>query len=385
MTASAVIDHPAPPAVKTGRDREHYEYPTTGQHLTRVSTILSATTSEAYLAPWHARMGATYVFSHMAQISALLADGKHGEAMELVAGAAKRVTELKADTGSHVHAVVEALIRWAAAPASAGAALALPTLPPQLHGALYDDDPIEDVIAAMQDGFLNFAADWDPEFLASEMTVYNLPLGVAGTLDMIALIRNAAISGDGTRLLHAPGKTLTLVIDVKTGKIYKPTWREQITTYRRMPECEPVRGQGLHPMPPTDACAVLHLRKEFRRGYRVMLITGRREAAAWNRFRRRCEIFTGVKAEPDKPGPVIYPPRADGTAQSPFIADLDGEGYGRLIGPLTEAFGDDVTVADLADYTDAELLKVTGIGKVAVTKTIPELIRVYAPETSKAA
>lgn len=384
MTASAVADHPAPPPVTTGRDKEHYEYPTTGQHLTRVSKILSSTTSESYLAGWYGNTSAFYVFDHMAEIGALLAAGKRDEALALVGGAARRVTELKSDTGTHVHAVVEALIRSAAAPAGAGAAIALPDLPPHLHGALYDDDPIEDVVAAMCDGFLNFVSDWDPQFLFSEMTVYNLALGVAGTLDMIVLIRDAAISADGTGLVRAPGKTLTLVIDVKTGKHYKPTWREQITTYRRMPECEPVRGQGLYPMQPTDACAVLHLRKNFRRGYRLMLISGRREAAAWNRFRRRCEIHFGLKAEPDKPGPVIHPPGEDGTMPV-FVEELDGEGYGRIIGPLVAAFGDDVTVADLARFTAAELLKVTGIGKVAVTRTIPELIRIYAPDTSKAA
>jgi hypothetical protein len=384
VTASAVADHPAPPPVTTGRDREHYEYPPTGVPLVRVSKILSSTTSEAYLAGWYGNTAAYWVFDHMAEIGALLKAGQREEALELVGGAAKRVTELKSDTGTHVHAVVEALIRSAAAPDGAGAAFPWPVLPPHLHGALYDDDPIEDVIAAMCDGFLNFVSDWDPQILFSEMTVYNLALGVAGTLDMIVLIRDAAISADGTRLVRAPGKTLILVIDVKTGKHYKVTWREQITTYRRMPECEPVRGQGLYPMPPADACAVLHLRKNFRRGYRVHLISGRSEAAAWNRFRRRCEIYFGLKAEPDKPGPVVYPPRADGTMQSPYITDLDGEGYGRLIGPLTEAFGDDVTVADLARFTDADLLKVKGIGKVAVSKTIPQLIRAYPPDPKAA-
>lgn len=386
MTASAVVDHPGPPpAAPGGKDSDHYVYPPTGRRLTRVSTILLATTGEAYLAPWHARMSAFWVFDHFEEIGALLAAGRRNEALELVAGAAQRVTELKSDTGSHVHAVVESLIRWAAAPDRAGAALALPDLPPHLHGALYDDDPIEAVIDRMMTGFLNFVADWDPQFAASEMTVYNPAMGIAGTLDMIVVLQNAAVSADGTRIIHAPGKTLTIVIDVKTGKHRKAAWREQITGYRRMPECEPVRGAELAPMPATDACAVLHLRPGFRRGYRLMLIHPRLEAAAWNRFRRRCEIYFGVKGEPDKPGAVVYPPRPDGTVQSPFIGDLDGEGYGRIIGPLVAAFGDDVTVADLAEFTDKELLEVRGIGKVAVQKTIPALIRAYAPDARKAA
>lgn len=374
MAASAVMDHPAPPApASSGRDCDHYVYPPDGRRLTRVSTILSGTSSEAYLAPWHGKMSAFYVFDHMAEIQRLLDEGRRDEALELVAGAAKRITELKSETGTHVHAVSEALIKCAAVSARASAAYAIPDLPPHLHGKLYDEDPIEDVIAAMCDGFLNFVSDWNPVFLASEMTVYNAAMGIAGTLDMIVLIRDAAISADGTGLVHAPGRNLILVIDIKTGKHYKAKWREQITGYRRMPECEPVRGEGLVPMMATDACAVLHLRHGFRRGYRVMLVTGRREAAAWNRFRRRCEIFFDLKSEPDKPGPVVYPPRADGTVQSPFIEDLDGEGYGRLIGPLTTAFGDDVTVADLDGFTDKDLLAIKGIGKVAV-KQIAALV-----------
>ena len=49
----------------------------------------------------------------------------------------------------------------------------------------------------------------------------------------------------------------------------------------------------LVPMPETDGSAVLHLRREYERGYRFTLIPPHEDAEAWNRFRRSTEIFYG--------------------------------------------------------------------------------------------
>jgi hypothetical protein len=116
----------------------------------------------------------------------------------------------------------------------------------------------------------------------------------------------------------------------------------------------------LVPMPETECGAVLHLRHEYPRGYRLMLISGADDAAAWNRFRRAVELHEGRSAAKAKPGKVCYPLRSDGTVQSPLIADLDGEGYGRALAPLKKAeIGD---LDNLATMTAGQLLKVKGIG-----------------------
>lgn len=348
------------PAGKPGRDEDHYTYPRTGAKVTRVSTILSATISDAYLAAWYATEGGKFALDHLDELAALLALGRRDEAVALIAGAAPRITARKADTGTYIHDVIEALVLWATAPAGTGASITLPDIPDHLRGADYDGEPIEDVIAWLEDGFVAFVADWNPEFLHAEMTVFNIGLGVGGTLDIIVRIRDVAISDDGTTLVAAPGRSVILVIDVKTGR-QKKRWKQQVAGYRRMTEAEPVPGE-LVPMPASDAVAILHLRRSYRRGYRLMVVSGREEADAWNRFRRRCEIYAGDKRDRDKPGRVVYPPLPDGTMPAPLLADLDGEVHGRILGPLLRALGDDATLADVAEFTREDLLAIDGIG-----------------------
>ena len=73
--------------------------------------------------------------------------------------AAKEARELKADAGSYVHDVVEALILWGAG--RSGAEIVLPVLPEHLAGAYYEEDrPVEKVTDWMIEGFLNFVADY---------------------------------------------------------------------------------------------------------------------------------------------------------------------------------------------------------------------------------
>ena len=113
-------------------------------------------------------------------------------------------------------------------------------------------------------------------------------------------------------------------------------------------------------MPHTDAGAVLHLRPEHPRGYRLMLISGADDAAGWNRFRRAVEIYQGRRAAKAKPGKVCYPLRADGTVRSPLLADLDGEGYGRALSPLVKAGIADLE--QLAAMKAGDCLAIKGVG-----------------------
>ena len=347
-------------------ETDHYIYPLTGEELTRVTSILDATHGkQRFLIPWAARLAAECAVDNLAVLEAVLSgralavrsrEWGRKAAVDLAKGRAEEVRDIKRDVGSYVHHVVEALVLWQASPEGRGADLTLPDLPAHLAGQDYDDDPVEIVAEWMVDGFLNWVADFKPQFLAAEMTVYNQPLGVAGTLDKIVWLPGLAI-GRGGRFI--PGDGVTICGDVKTGKNPEVTWPEQVAAYRHAPEADSDGFGSLVPMPPTDAGMVLHLRPEYPRGYRVMLISAADDAEAWNTFRRDVEIYRSRKQRRAKPGKVCYPLRADGTIQSPLLADLDGEGYGRALSPLIKAGIADLE--QLAAMDAGDCLKVKGI------------------------
>ena len=350
------------PAVKAAgrasRDEDHYYHPLTGQKLVRVSTVLSQTTSTSGLNRWHGRKAAEYTIENIGLINALLREGRKDEIRELVGGAAARETELKADMGTHIHDCVETLIL-----SQFGATLEIPDLPAHLRGTFYDGIPAEAISVVLQDGFLNFVADWRPELLVAEMPVFNPGLGVAGTLDIIMRLHGFRVSDDGLDLVPAPGESVLLVVDLKTGKEHRK-WKQQQAAYRRMTECAPTPGD-LRPMPPTDAAAIVHLRADigYPRGYKLKVIGRDEEREAWNRFRRRKLIYDGDRADRDCAGRVAYPLRADGTQYPPLVADIRAEGgWGSMPAKLMTALGADLTFEDLAVFSYAELLTAAGIG-----------------------
>jgi hypothetical protein len=367
-------------------ESDHYIYPPTDEELTRVTTVLDGTEGkQKFLVPWSSRLTAERAVDDIETILKLLQTGGRQAAVDYTKAVAAEQRDLKADVGTYVHSVVESLILWQASPAGTGSDLVLPVLPEHLQGADYDDDPVEDVAGWMVDGFLAWAAAWKPAFLAAEMTVFNYSLRVAGTLDMIVELPGVTF-GPAGRFIPGPG--VRVCVDVKTGRNSGVTWREQIAAYRRMTECLLPMGE-LHPMPATAAGAVLHLRPEYRDGFRFMPIAGAKDAEAWNRFRRAVEIYRGRAADSAKPGKVCYPPRPDGTVPQPRLADLDGEGYGRALAPLIKAGIEDLE--QLATMDAGDCLAVKGVGGkildvIRIMLTDHGLhLRGEAPETVKAA
>lgn len=335
-----------------------YTHPVTGEQLMSVTTVLGATNSKPFLVPWSARLAAEFAVDNLERVAALLAEDGRQAAVDLVKDQAKQIRELKADAGTYVHDVAEVLILWAASPDGTGRDIAIPTLPEHLVDAEYDDEPLEQVVDWMIEGFTNFVAAFSPEFVAAEMAVFNTDLGVAGTLDIIIILRGVALTPDG-RLIAAPGNILVLCVDIKTGRHLDRTVREQLAAYRRMREALMPMGEVV-PMPATDAGAILHLRPEHRDGYRLMPISKLDDARAWNLFRRDVEICLGRADMKQKPGKVAYPLNPDGTMPAPRLEDLDGEGYGRSLAPLIKHGL--VDVEDVAKLTAASLLEIKGIG-----------------------
>lgn len=340
----------------------HYEYPPTGAQFISVTSVNTATEDKPWLPPWASGITAGWSVDNLQLLARTLRNEGREAAVKLATKQSEAIRDIKRDAGSYVHLVVEALILWAASPEGTGADIPLPALPDHLTEADYDDDPLVDVVDWMITGFLNFVTAFQPRFEAAEMTVFNVTLGVAGTLDMIILLRDVAI-GPAGRFVPAPGNVLTICVDVKTGKHLSVTWREQVAAYKRMEEALMPMGD-LVPMPHTDATAVLHLRPEHRDGWRLMLISQENDEAAWGTFLNSLATYQDRAAAKPKPGKVVYPLRADGTMPQPRCADLDGEGYGRAITPLVKArIGD---LEDLAAMTAVQLLATKGIGPKTV-------------------
>lgn len=376
---------------EVGDDR-FYTYPRTQEQWISVTSVTGGTSSKPWLPKWHTKIAATYSVTNMRELMRLIRStaaakteelaqsGKSlsktaiaararqaGEeaAIKLIKGQAEIIRDRKANTGTYIHDVAEALIYWQHE-GGEGSSVSLPLIPEHLQGKLYDEEPVEQVIDAMETGFTNWVSDFKPKFLAAEMAVFHPGLKVAGTLDTIVLLYGYDMDADGF-LVAAPGNVLAVCVDFKTGKNLDNTIKEQLAIYRRAAECLLPMGE-LVPMPPTDIGAVLHLRPEFSRGYKFEPVSRRDDALAWNRFRRAIEIYYGRMDAGDKPGKPAYPLRADGTMPSRRLEDMDGEGYGRAPGALARAGVDDLEL--LAALTAEECLDLKGVGE----KSLP-LIR----------
>jgi len=353
-------------------DDRYYIYPGTGELLDRVSTIIEGTDSKPWIAKWHGTTAAGYCVDNLERVArAKVLQGRKA-AVDLAKDEAERIRDLKAEAGKYVHKVQEALILWAASRDGEGSNIAIPLLPDHLAGAWYDygsgeGAPLADVVEYMVDGFIAFVTAFNPQFLAAEMPVYNQPLGYAGTLDMIIALDGYAISyGTGPHgedeVIACPGSVLVVCVDTKTGKAMKGTWKEQLTAYRRAPECDPGKMGDLRKMPPTQAGAVLHLRPDYPDGYALTLVSSDDDEAAWERFSSSAYIYRERQKVKDRPGPAIRPLRADGTMPGVRLCDVAGEGYGGILAPLRTALGAKTELAEVALFTDADLLAVKGIG-----------------------
>jgi hypothetical protein len=383
-------------AVLTAQAREDdsrfYPYPPTDEQLDSVTWVISATDNKTWIKKWYGSSATAWCVDNMTLLARTLKNDGRAAAIDLGKDEAERLRGIKRDAGTYVHDVLEALIYWAASPGRTGADITLPALPEHLADAWYDDEPLTDVVDFMVDGFISFVSAFNPRFEATEMQVYNQPLGIAGTLDMIIALTGYAISyGTGPRgedeIVASPGSVLKICIDSKTGRTPEGTWKEQLAAYRRMTECLlPLRQ--MHPMPATDCGAVLHLRPEYPDGWLLMLVSAADDEAAWGRFLKAAAIHRERQQVKGKPGTSIRPLRADGTMPGPRLCDLASEGYGRALAPLRKALGAAAELEDIARFTEADLLAVKGIGPKLIETTRVMLADhglSLADETAKAA
>lgn len=349
-----------------------YPYPTDPDLLlTSVTTITGGTQNKPWLSGWQSGMAARFTVGHIALIEAVAAglatvvatrETGRDAAVSLITDTSERLRDVKKRAGTFVHDVLEMLIKWGQLPGHRGDLVGYPEIPADLAEALYDGEPLADVVAAMTDGFTQFVCDWNPTFLYSEMTVYHVQMGVAGTLDIICVIEDAALvrQGEYLALVRRKGSRVVLCLDAKTGKILDAPMEEQVCTYPRMTEANVGLGQ-LAPMPHTDAAGILHLRHTFKSGYRVRVIPPERATAAWNRFGRAATIFMEREQIKVVGDPVHAPTGIEGEFPPVPVDACDGDPrYPRAPKALMKAGFE--TLADVAVFTADDLVGVKGKG-----------------------
>jgi hypothetical protein len=366
-------------------ESRYYIYPGTGELLDRVSTIIGGTDYKPWIPRWYGTSSTTWCVDNIEAIARAKALQGRKAAIDLGKDAAERLRDIKSEAGVYVHDVQQALILWAASRDGEGRNIDIPLLPDHLAGVRYDlgdggEPPLlADVVDFMIDGFINFVTQFNPRFLATEMPVYNQPLGYAGTLDDIIELDGYALSyGTGPKgadeIVACPGGTLTACGDTKTGKKVDGTAKEQLAAYRRAPKCDPGKMGDLRPMPPTQCGVILHLRPDYPDGFCLMLVSSRDDEAAWERFCKAASIYRERQQVKDRPGPAIRPLRADGTMPGVRLCDLNGEGYWRGVAPLRKALGPKTELADVARFDANEILAVKGIGPKLID-AIREMLR----------
>lgn len=336
MTTIGRIDRP---------DGRWYSHPLGDGQYESVTSILSATRSKPWLQAWAAKKAAALLLADLPGITAMHETQGYAATLSYLKGAATRDREVKADIGSHVHDIIEALILDGD----------LPPLPDHLAGLVLDDygDEGDEAIeitpewaATIADGFLAFVDDFDVEFEMAEATVAHPEHRYAGTLDIITILK-------ALRTAHA-----RYLIDSKTGKVVDPDANEQLSAYRRAREVWIDLG-NVERMPATHGAAVLHLRTTYARGYKLLQQPA--DTAAFHRFLARRAVLAGFAEQPKPKGRPLYPALPDGTQPAPMIEDIDEDGgFNRVRRPLIAAGVE--RLDDLVVYTAADLLAVKGIG-----------------------
>lgn len=213
---------------RSGKPTHHYA-DAEGRRVPGVTTLLGDGWPKPALVPWAAKCVAEYAVEQRARIVEVfdavpdgdlvteeaLADLRR-DLMRDLKGAHRRAASKAAAKGTEVHAVAERLV--------AGHAVEVP-----------------EHIADHARHYVEFLERFDPEPVLVETVVYNLPLGYAGTLDLIA-----DMCGE------------RWILDVKTGRSVWPEVAWQLAAYAGASHYLDADGEP-HPMIPVDRAGVIHV------------------------------------------------------------------------------------------------------------------------------
>lgn len=318
-------------------DSRWYIDPLSGAQYASVTYILGATHSKPWLTPWSAKLAAEAAVEHLDLLRELVKAEGPGPAVAWLKDAAKRRRELKADIGSYCHDVVEALILDTAIPTPPEHLIRPDGSPLVVDGESVDLDQIVD-------GFTAFVQDYDPDFLMAEATVANPEHSYAGTLDFVAILRR--LNG------------ITVGVDTKTGAVLDEWMNPQLAGYRRATEVWLNHLGDRAPMPAWDKAAILHLRTDYARGYKLLDQPADDQAFAW--FLSCREQLAFAENAPPVRGRPLYPALPDGSQPPLLIEDIVHDGFSRTVAALHLAGVENVE--DLSCLTIPEALALHGIG-----------------------
>jgi len=202
--------------VRRQHGRNH-SYTIDGQKVPGVTTIIGDGIPKPALTRWAAKSVAEFVADNLDTV-------KNFGGRGAIIGALSQVPfdnrDEAANRGTEVHKLAEQLSRGG-------------------------DVEVPDVLAGHVDSHLRFLADWQPRDEMLELVIVNYTWRYAGTLDLIATLR------DGKRWL----------LDYKTSRsgIFAET-ALQLAAYRRGEACL-INGVE-QPMPQVDACGAIWLRED---------------------------------------------------------------------------------------------------------------------------
>jgi len=212
------------PKVKTfsAKGSRFYVHPDTEESVPGVTSILN-TLPKPFLKAWAAKVVAEYAVEHQDNWMGL--DDK--AAIDLLKRAPQRYTTERADIGSEAHDAFEKI------------------------GNGEDPGPIRLEVDPYVQHFKQFMADWKPEFLHQEATIWSNQYRYAGSLDAIARIGDEVV-----------------VMDYKTTKSVYAEVGLQLSAYRFADMIIDEYGEET-PLPEITGGAVLHVTEK---GYSLIPI-----------------------------------------------------------------------------------------------------------------
>jgi hypothetical protein len=272
-------------------------YPWKDQNYWSVTTLISMGVPKYAIAPWSAKVVAELVASdihshgaHARAHAAIRRWAKLGRAevirrqaegglksiklekltdldlaLRYLKGQPDRIRDAAAEVGTAVHSEAEAAVL--ANVTRANEALAE-------HTVL---QPWPEALAGYEASFNAWRADWNPEYIAAEATVFNRPQAYAGTLDAIVRVRVFDLIAALVRvdrpipdwLGGAGSDVVTLVIDNKSGNEIHPEVGMQLAAYARAEFIGMPDGHTELPVPHIDGGLALHITPK---GYRLRLV-----------------------------------------------------------------------------------------------------------------
>lgn len=323
-------------------------YPDPGRPGVRhqsVTWTISSTENAPWVLPWAGTVAAETVRDSWSLLGALMRaeDGGPNVMVKWLKEEARRQRELAAAVGTWLHDVLEALLVGGAIPAPPAWMLGR-TLRTGGERILITQETLD----SWADGLLAFITDFRLEPIMSEASIANPMEGYATRTDVVA---------------YLPGYGIAC-IDLKSGNVRRSV-RAQLAAMLRTTEVW-VPGGGKIPMPDCDYAAVLHLRPKFTRGYKLQRLLPDEVEAGWKEFRAAVRLVKQREAAGALDQAVMYPPVFDerGDVVSvptlPMVEDL-GIRASRAIAAAGLEW-----LADVAAFTEAELLAVRGVGPKAI-------------------